>query len=203
MATPSAWIARCSGRSSFRTLWSCTVEHEDEGRQAADQADERRRAVAVVERDGVVGPDEDDPGQPHGQRGRDGLAPLLPAVELVPSSGPPLDGFGRAHPSRRPRRRPLRPRWLIDGFVGRADDHAEHDHVLRRQRAGRQDDATGVAHGVAQRDRPEVLDGEHEGRAAVGQVVEHRQATASAAVSPSGSAAAPISAPATAPSTPA
>ena len=50
-----------------------------------------------------------------------------------------------------------------------------------RQRAVADDDAAGVADGVAQRHGPEVLDGEHECRAAVRQVVEQSRRRAASA----------------------
>ena len=47
-----------------------------------------------------------------------------------------------------------------------AEDRPKCDQILRSERAVREHDATGVADGIAQRHRPEMLDRQHKRRAA-------------------------------------
>ena len=95
---------------------------------------------------------------------------------------------------------------LVSGQLGHdlvADVHAERHQLLRSERVVPDHDAPGVADSIAERDCPEMLDRQHERRAAVRQRGEKLAPTASAAVGASASTDAPSSAPASAPSAPA
>ena len=60
-------------------------EDDDEGGDADHETNERLPARAVVERDEVVGPEEQDPGEDHGDRRGDDLAAPSAPVELGPA----------------------------------------------------------------------------------------------------------------------
>ena len=60
-------------------------EHNDEGGDADDEANDRFAARAIVERHEVVGTEEEDPSEDHGDRRGDDLAAPSAAVELGPA----------------------------------------------------------------------------------------------------------------------